>query len=202
MLSLVDHLPLTYKQKMVIAVKMLPQCAIMTEIEKAELAGVSERYYHTLMSNPDFKAILVNESRNLIASKAPECTHKYMKKALIDESESALTRAMEQQGVLDPPQRNVNLSGTITTASLTELKALIKEQQIDDAEILEVIETIDGGIACDTGGDEGQRSPTAPHSPGQETKREGSTPDEREVPGIPQESKGLSLSEKNEITND
>jgi len=180
LLKMTAHIPLTEKQRKVLAIKLLPECVNMTEVQKAETAGVSERYYYDLLNNPEFNAILAKEARKLISRQVPECTNTYLKVAKNGDRQ-ALERVLEQTGVLDPPQRNVNVRGSIVKADLGELLALIKEQQIDSEDISDVVDVIEEEIAALRG-------------------VEGSTVGEGEVPGIPKENIGPSLSEnlKNE----
>ena len=115
LLLMTQHLPIPEGKRKVIAVNMLPMSADMTDKAKAEMAGVTPRYYYMLTHDPEFNALMTRETRQMFAIKTPQCANKYLNVALNGDRQ-ALERVLEQQGVLDPPQKNINIQGAITTA--------------------------------------------------------------------------------------
>lgn len=110
LLSITGHLPLPEKQRKILAVKLLPVCVDMTETKKAKIAGVSETYYYEVLRDPAFKELLVKESRRYLSRITPEITVKYGKKALKNEDIRAQERILEQNGVLDKGETNINVN--------------------------------------------------------------------------------------------
>jgi len=176
-LSMSADIPLPEAHRKLLSVMTLPQTADLSVTEQCQIAQVPRQYYYQIVKNPEFQKQLSIFSRQIFNQEVPKYTVKYSEIAKNGDRQ-ALERVLEQTGVLDPPQRNVNVRGSIVKADLGELLALIKEQQIDSEDISDVVDVIEEEIAALRG-------------------VEGSTVGEGEVPGIPKENIGLSLSEKN-----
>jgi len=178
-LSITADVPLTESARKQLAVMTLPQTANLPVPRQCEVAGIARSTYYETLKNPEFHKQLAIFSRRIFDQETPRYAVKYSEIAKNGDRQ-ALERVLEQTGVLDPPQRNVNVRGSIVKADLGELLALIKEQQIDSEDISDVVDVIEEEIAALRG-----------------EEVEGSTAGEGEVPGIPKENIGLSLSEKN-----
>ena len=134
----------TDQRKRLLAAMSLPQSASMTAIDICRYANIDRKTYYLAVRDPGFNVLQTQLARQLNSSSALHYRHKYHE--LADKLHpGALERLNEQTGVLDPPQRNINLSATVVNTSLTELKALLKEQQIDDAEVMSIVDGIEGG---------------------------------------------------------
>jgi hypothetical protein len=262
--TITDDIKTSPERRRLLAVLTLPQTTLMSITDICLHAQVNPITYYRAIKDPEFNLIQVKLARQQFASNTLKYRHTYSRLALAGDRQ-ALERINEQIGVLDPPQRNVNIQGAIVNTTMTELLALIKEQKVDNEDIADIVEVIETeqdegdmgdsghGAPCSTtspvsseqdngehgtaGSDEDSVpcSPDLPDSPKQdggnddeqvetvqgkqggdsEGKRcaggtdnggraghinqdgEGSTPDEGEVPGIPKENIGPSLSPEN-----
>jgi hypothetical protein len=165
-------LPLTTERKRLLAALMLPQTATMSHIDICTYANIHPNTYYNAIKDPEFNALQVKVGRTSIQGNALKHIAKYDEVAMGGDRQ-ALERLMEQQGTLDPVQRNINVQGAIVNTSIGELLALIKEEKIDSEDIGDLVDVLES------------------------EKVEGSAPDEAEGSGIPQENIGPSLSEKN-----
>ena len=167
--------PVTPDRRKLLAVLCLPQSATMAITDICRYAGVDRQTYYNAIKNPEFNALQIRLARQLNSCNALRYRHKYDELAVDKLNPDALKKLNMQTGILDPDVKSLNITGSIIKADLTELLALIKEQQIDSEDITDLVDVIEDEIAS----------------------LEGSTVEEGEVPGIPQENIGPSLSEKN-----
>jgi len=172
LMPLVQDFKLTPERRKLLAIMALPQAAEMNVVQLCDAAGVSRIVYYGAMKDPEFQAMQAKLARSLISSKTLRHLHKYDEIAMGGDRQ-ALERLMTQQGTLDPETKRIDQLSVSVNADLTELLALIKEQQIDSEDISDLVDVLEGEIV------------------------EGSTVGEGEVTRIPQENIGPSLSEKN-----
>ena len=111
-LPLVAEYNLSPKKRKILAVKAIPQCILLTEKRKAEVAGVSERYWHMCMSDPEFRKICIEVSSHLLGHHSLEVTNAFIRDAKLG-SETNQRLLMQQYGVLDKPQVATGATQTV-----------------------------------------------------------------------------------------
>ena len=83
----------------VLAVNMLPDYVNLTEVEKAQAAGVSYQTLYNITRRDHYKAALRDACRRAFVTAAPKVQHKYMAIAL-DGDRIACERIMQEAGVM------------------------------------------------------------------------------------------------------
>ena len=103
------------KRKRVLIVSALPQCRDLNLNQKAELAGVSVRYWSQCHGLPDFKELAAKMSRQIIGAKVFDTTHAFIDNAL-NGNVVAQQSILRQCDVLD--KDNGNGSGASVTVNI------------------------------------------------------------------------------------
>jgi hypothetical protein len=104
-------LPVTPERRRLLAVMMLPQSFLMSNIAICEYANISPRTYYNALRDPIFNEYQTKLGRSIIKSNALKSLHKHTELALKGDRQ-ALERQLEQNGTLDPKETTVNVNRT------------------------------------------------------------------------------------------
>ena len=94
----------TSKQRMCLLVRVFWLNPKITDKKRAELAGVTDRYYRMVQAEPGFKEAITEVSRRWLGSEVPKIANSYVTIARLGDRQAA-ERILEQCGVLDKPEK-------------------------------------------------------------------------------------------------
>lgn len=107
------------KRKRVLIVSALPQCRDLNLNQKAELAGVTPRYWSICHGLPDFKELAAKMSRQIIGSKVFDTTHAFIDNAL-NGNVVAQQSILRQCDVLDKDNGNGSGASVIVNIAIIQ----------------------------------------------------------------------------------
>lgn len=122
---------LTFKQRMVLAVKLLPQAALWSEGKKIRMAEVHTGYYYYLLKSPKFRKVLVQATIDMKCHHLPEIWNAYKVRALFGiDGRQACERILEDAGILEKSKPDAQ------PAPITNIGITIQDRNEKRKEIL------------------------------------------------------------------
>jgi len=127
---------LTFSQRKVLAVVVLPQTAELKSPEIAKLVGVTSQYVNRLKSKPHFIELAHQVCRQLIKQYAFPALSRYYKLAVEEGDRIALERLLVQAGILDVERSSGQGEG------IGELNININLQELREQKFAEGIDRV------------------------------------------------------------